>query len=131
MSSLLPTSFNRPNLWYYVKPEEEELREEMAQIINTKYKNRTGIVYCCSRRDCEEVAEALRKNKVKAVHYHADMATEERAQIQEDWMNDKKRVICATVAFGMGINIAGCPLRLPPLSPKVVRGLHAGDGACG
>ena len=124
-------SFNRPNLWYYVKPKKKNCVEEMAQIINTKYKNRTGIVYCCSRRDCEEVAEALRKNKVKAVHYHADMATEERAQIQEDWMNDKKRVICATVAFGMGINKPDVRFVFHHSLPKSLEGYMQETGRAG
>jgi len=97
-------SFNRPNLWYYVKPKKKGCVEDIAAIIRQKYQGKTGIVYCCSRRDCEEVAAKLREARTNAAHYHADMDPEARKQVQKAWMCDEVRVICATVAFGMGIN---------------------------
>lgn len=98
------SSFNRPNLWYHVQPKRKNCAEDIAATIKAQYANATGIVYCCSRRDCEEVAAKLRAHNVNASHYHADIDPEERKNVQKAWMNDEIRVICATIAFGMGIN---------------------------
>jgi bloom syndrome protein len=111
------SSFNRPNLRYYVQPKRKGCVEEIAKLIKQRYRGQTGIVYCCSRRDCEEVAAKLRENGVgSAAHYHADMPSEERTHVQRAWMNDDVAIICATVAFGMGINKPNVRLLRPQIS---------------
>jgi hypothetical protein len=110
------SSFNRPNLRYYVQPKRKGCVEEIAKLIKQRYRGQTGIVYCCSRRDCEEVAAKLRENGVgSAAHYHADMPSEERTHVQRAWMNDDVAIICATVAFGMGINKPNVRLLRPQI----------------
>ena len=106
---LTKLSFNRPNLRYEVrqKTSHKKVLEQMAQLIRTKYKKKCGIIYCLSRKNCEEVAEGLNRllytNEVS--FYHANLEQEERQQRHEDWSNDNGiRIMCATVAFGMGIN---------------------------
>lgn len=66
----------------------------------------SGIVYCLTQRETEEYAEVLRRHGVRAGHYHAGLAPAERASVQSRWFAGTVDVLCATVAFGMGINKA-------------------------
>lgn len=95
-------SFDRPNLSLEVRPGQQR-REQAIRFIR-KRPNQPGIIYCLSRRSTEELAEKLRDAGIGAAHYHAGMEADERARAQEDFINDKTLVICATVAFGMGID---------------------------
>lgn len=98
-------SFNRPNLSLTVRTgmrEKEKIRE-IIDFIRLRPEE-SGIIYCLSRKTTEAVAEDLNRFGVPAKFYHAGMNGELRAQAQEDFMNDKTQVICATVAFGMGID---------------------------
>ena len=125
------SSFNRPNLWYYVRPKRKGCVADIADLIKTKYRNQTGIVYCCSRRDCEEIAEALRREGVNARHYHAELSPEERTATQKGWMNDDLKVICATVAFGMGINKPDVRFVFHHSLPKSLEGYMQETGRAG
>ena len=124
-------SFNRPNLWYYLKPKKKNCVEDVASIIRSKYQGQTGIIYCCSRRDCEEVAAKLREAGTHAAHYHADMDPNERKNVQRAWMNDEVRVICATVAFGMGINKPDVRFVFHHSLPKSLEGYMQETGRAG
>ncbi|MCB0595635.1 MAG: DNA helicase RecQ [Lewinellaceae bacterium] len=95
-------SFDRPNLSLEVRPGQKR-REQIIRFIQ-KHPKQPGIVYCLSRRSTEELAEKLRDAGIGAAHYHAGMNADERTQVQEDFINDNTPVICATVAFGMGID---------------------------
>jgi len=95
-------SFDRPNLNLEVRPGQKR-REQIIRFIQ-KRPNQPGIIYCLSRRSTEELAEKLQEAGIGAAHYHAGMEAEERTRVQEDFINDKTLVICATVAFGMGID---------------------------
>lgn len=86
------------------KEKDVEMRNEIVKMINEKYKNKTGIIYCFSQNECEGVSEHLKKDGIKAGHYHAGMDPEERNRVQNEWMKDRIHVLCATIAFGMGIN---------------------------
>lgn len=102
-------SFNRENLQYAVeyKTSNAAALEKIANIIRTKYPNKSGIVYCISRNECESVSEFLRKQNIKAMAYHAGMTDKQRATIQTKWStNHDCKVVCATIAFGMGIDKA-------------------------
>ena len=95
-------SFDRPNLSLEVRPGQKR-REQIIRFIQ-KRPGEPGIVYCLSRRSTEELAEKLQDAGIDAAYYHAGMNADERTKVQEDFTNDNTLVICATVAFGMGID---------------------------
>ena len=95
-------SFNRPNLTYRVAPKGDTFRQ-LASFVAAR-KKESGIVYTASRRQAETLADKLRDSGVAALPYHAGLENAERSYNQERFVRDDARVICATVAFGMGIN---------------------------
>ena len=100
-------SYNRPNLFLEVKNKKLLYNpiEDIGKIIIRNYKNKTGIIYCNKKADCEEVSNILKKNfDVNCEYYHSSLSTNLRNKIQEQWTNDEIKVIIATLAFGMGIN---------------------------
>ncbi|XP_027914837.1 mediator of RNA polymerase II transcription subunit 34 isoform X1 [Vigna unguiculata] len=102
------STVNRPNLFYMVKEKSSVGRvviDEIAQFIQESYpNNESGIVYCFSRKECEQVAKELRERRISADYYHADMDVNAREKVHMRWSNNKLQVIVGTVAFGMGIN---------------------------
>ncbi len=101
-AQVFKASFNRPNLYYEVRPKKDVIREIIKFVRSMSGKS--GIVYCLSRKKVEEVAEALRVNGVKALAYHAGMDANMRASNQDAFLNEEVDVIVATIAFGMGID---------------------------
>jgi ATP-dependent DNA helicase RecQ len=95
-------SFDRPNLSLQVLPAKDRFKSIIEHI--KKNRNTSGIIYCMSRKTTETLAERLLKEGIKAAPYHAGMTGAEREKIQNDFINDRVPVICATVAFGMGID---------------------------
>lgn len=95
-------SFDRPNLSLTVASGQKRIEQILEFVKNRK--SQSGIVYCLSRKSTEDVAEKLRKNGIAAKHYHAQMPPAERARVQQEFINDTTPIICATVAFGMGID---------------------------
>lgn len=95
-------SFDRPNLSLQVLPAKDRFKSIIEHI--KKNRNTSGIIYCMSRKTTETLAERLLKEGIKAAPYHAGMTSAEREKIQNDFINDRVPVICATVAFGMGID---------------------------
>lgn len=95
-------SFDRPNLSLEVRPGQKR-REQIIRFIG-KRPNQPGIIYCMSRKGTETLAEKLNEAGIQAGHYHAGLSPEERDRVQEDFINDNLMVVCATVAFGMGID---------------------------
>ncbi len=100
--SVFVTSFDRPNLSLEVRPGQKRM-EQILEFVKSRPKQ-VGIIYCLSRKSTEEVAVKLLSNNIKAAAYHAQMPARERSKVQEDFQNDKVQVVCATVAFGMGID---------------------------
>src|SRR5579859_3206668 len=96
----------RPNLFYEVMHLKHQKGKTEALIQFCRAQKGSGIVYVRSRQQAEELADTLRRNGVKAAHYHARLEQAERSRVQEAWMLDKTRVIVATIAFGMGIDKA-------------------------
>jgi RecQ family ATP-dependent DNA helicase len=97
--TLLTQSFNRPNLYYEVRPKSKNLLNAIADIIHM-YKGQSGIIYCLSRNKCEQVAKELRDcHKIKARHYHAQMTVEDKNRAQAAWQKGECQVIVATVSF--------------------------------
>jgi bloom syndrome protein len=76
----------------------------MITLIKEKFVRASGIIYCLSRKDCEMVATKLSQDGVNACVYHAGLTDKNRELVQKEWLADKFLVVCATIAFGMGID---------------------------
>ncbi|CAI0441952.1 unnamed protein product [Linum tenue] len=102
------STVNRPNLFYKVREKPsvgKEVIDEIAEFILESYSNHeSGIVYCFSRKECEQVSAELRTRGISADYYHADMDPGAREKVHTRWSKNKLQVIVGTVAFGMGIN---------------------------
>lgn len=96
------TSFNRPNLYYEVQPKQRQSYNQLFKFI--RQQNGSGIVYCLSRRQVEEVAFRLKKDGISALPYHGGMDDGNRSSYQTRFLRDDVQVMVATIAFGMGIN---------------------------
>ncbi|XP_078170259.1 RECQ helicase l1 [Carex rostrata] len=102
---LLETSFDRPNLRYEVLGKAKDPLKQLGQLIKDHFAQTCGIVYCLSKNECADVAKYLKeKFKIKSAHYHAGMGPRQRVSVQEKWQTGEIAVICATIAFGMGID---------------------------
>ncbi|KPM09741.1 ATP-dependent DNA helicase Q1-like protein [Sarcoptes scabiei] len=99
-------SFFRPNLKYFIERIESktDLIDTIAKKLKNRYLNKSGLIYCLTIKDVEEVAERLSSQGISAAPYHASLTAERRNRIYQRWMQDKLQVIVATIAFGMGIN---------------------------
>lgn len=95
-------SFNRPNLYYEIRPKKDVGREIIRFI--KQHSGRSGIIYCLSRKKVEEMAQMLNVNGIKALPYHAGMDAHQRASHQDQFLMEDVDVIVATIAFGMGID---------------------------
>lgn len=126
-------SFNRPNLYYEVrrKSSKNKALDEIVDFINQNYKGESGIVYCFSRNDCEVTAAALSERGLKTGFYHANLPIEERNRVQDLWSRDKLQVICATIAFGMGIDKPDVRFVLHYSLPKSLEGYYQEAGRAG
>ena len=96
-------SFNRPNLFYEVRPKTKDVDKDIIRFINN-HKGKSGIIYCLSRKKVEEIAQLLQVNGVKALPYHAGLDAKTRARHQDMFLMEDVDVIVATIAFGMGID---------------------------
>lgn len=122
-------SFNRPNLFYRVLPKDKPVNQ-IADFVS-KRKEESGIVYCATRATTERVAEALTERKISARPYHAGLTPDERATNQELFLRDEVRVICATIAFGMGINKPNVRWVIHHDLPKNIEGYYQETGRAG
>lgn len=96
-------SFNRPNLFYDVRPKTNDIYSDMIRFVRG-YQGKSGVIYCLSRKKVEEVAQILQVNGVKAMPYHAGLDAKTRAKHQDMFLMEDTDVIVATIAFGMGID---------------------------
>ena len=122
-------SFNRPNLTYRVAPKAGAY-EGLLRLIRAR-KNDAGIVYCLSRKGAEHLAMKLSEDGIKAAAYHAGIDPQERSRQQEKFLRDDVRVICATIAFGMGINKSNVRFVVHYDLPKNVEGYYQETGRAG
>ncbi|MCB0666137.1 MAG: DNA helicase RecQ [Saprospiraceae bacterium] len=96
------SSFERKNIQIQVRPAQGRMQQ--IQSFLREHKGQAGIIYCLSRKSTEEVAEKLRGFGYRAAHYHAEISSEDRKRIQEAFQKDELQIVCATIAFGMGID---------------------------
>jgi ATP-dependent DNA helicase RecQ len=122
-------SFNRPNLTYRVIAEEQALRPGAE--FSPRAPKESGIVYCQSRKSAERVAANLTEDGMKARPYHAGLTPKERSEHQELFLRDDVRVICATIAFGMGINKPNVRFVIHYDLPKNIEGYYQETGRAG
>jgi ATP-dependent DNA helicase RecQ len=127
--AIFVASFNRPNLTYRVLPKAAPYEQTLEFVRGRK--NESGIVYCQSRKSAESVAERLNADGVKAAPYHAGMEKDGRSKNQELFLRDEVRVICATIAFGMGINKPNVRYVIHYDLPKNIEGYYQETGRAG
>jgi ATP-dependent DNA helicase RecQ len=123
------SSFNRPNLSYRVIPKDKPTRQ-VWEFAAARPQD-SGIVYCQSRKSTEALAAALRAEGISALAYHAGLDASERSKNQDAFLRDETRVVCATVAFGMGINKPNVRWVIHADLPKNVEGYYQETGRAG
>ncbi|MFP9115861.1 DNA helicase RecQ [Flavobacterium sp. RHBU_3] len=96
-------SFNRPNLYYEVRPKQKTVESDIIRFIR-QHKGKSGVIYCLSRKKVEEIAQVLQVNGISAVPYHAGLDAKTRARHQDMFLMEDVDVVVATIAFGMGID---------------------------
>lgn len=125
-------SFNRPNLKYIVAPKKGvSTIGEITQFIRSKYPRASGIVYCLSRKECEQIAQKLSSGGILAKSYHAGLSDGTRDTVQQEWITEKLQVVCATIAFGMGIDKPDVRYVIHYSMPKSIEGYYQESGRAG
>lgn len=124
------SSFNRPNLYYEVRPKTKDVNKDIVKFIKQN-PGKSGIIYCLSRKKVEELAEVLRANDIDARAYHAGMDTPTRTMTQDDFVMDRISVIVATIAFGMGIDKPDVRFVIHYDIPKSLEGYYQETGRAG
>ena len=122
-------SFNRPNLYYEIRPKKDVIKEIIKFVKQNNGKS--GIIYCLSRKKVEEVAQTLSVNGVKALPYHAGLDATTRASHQDKFLMEEVDVIVATIAFGMGIDKPDVRFVIHHDIPKSLEGYYQETGRAG
>ncbi|MDX9928391.1 MAG: DNA helicase RecQ [Bacteroidales bacterium] len=128
-AGIFKSSFNRPNLYYEVRPKQDVAKEIIKYIKNNPGKS--GIIYCLSRKKVEEMAEVLKVNGIKALPYHAGMDSATRTMNQDKFLMEEADVIVATIAFGMGIDKPDVRYVIHYDIPKSLEGYYQETGRAG
>jgi ATP-dependent DNA helicase RecQ len=129
-ATVFKVSFNRPNLYYEVRPKTKNIDRDIIKFIKAN-PNKSGIIYCMSRKKVEELAEFLRINNIKALPYHAGMDSATRSANQDAFLLEKVNVIVATIAFGMGIDKPDVRFVIHYDMPKSLEGYYQETGRAG
>ena len=128
-AAVFKSSFNRPNLYYEIRPKHDVDREIIRFIKQNEGKS--GIIYCLSRKKVEELTELLVANGIRALAYHAGMDASTRAANQDDFLMERVEVIVATIAFGMGIDKPDVRYVIHYDIPKSLEGYYQETGRAG
>ena len=124
------SSFNRANLYYEVRPKTNDVDKQIIKFIR-QHEEKSGIIYCLSRKKVEELAEVLKANNIKAAPYHAGLDSATRSQTQDDFLMERIDVIVATIAFGMGIDKPDVRFVIHYDIPKSLEGYYQETGRAG
>ena len=124
------SSFNRPNLYYEVRPKTKEIDKQIVKFIRQN-PGKSGIIYCLSRKKVEELAAVLCANEIKAAPYHAGLDSATRSATQDDFLMESIDVIVATIAFGMGIDKPDVRFVIHYDIPKSLEGYYQETGRAG
>jgi ATP-dependent DNA helicase RecQ len=127
--AVLVGSFDRPNLSYAVHRRHDRLAQVTG--ILERHRDRSGIIYCLSRRDVDELSQSLTRAGRRAAPYHAGMESDQRQRNQEDFLRDRVDIIVATVAFGMGIDKSNVRFVIHATMPKSIEHYQQESGRAG
>lgn len=129
-SKLFKSSFNRPNLYYEVRPKNDETEVDLIKFIKSN-QGESGIIYCLSRKNVEDLSQLLNMNGVKSLPYHAGLDKNIREENQDRFLKDDCDVIVATIAFGMGIDKPDVRYVVHHNVPKSIEGYYQETGRAG
>lgn len=128
---LLKQSFNRSNLYYTIKNKDSNHVSWIKDYILTEKRGCAGIIYCSTRINCEKVSESLNSYGLRTSFYHAGMTNDERSTVQNMWQTGELQLICATVAFGMGIDKPDVRFVIHLALPRNLEGYYQETGRAG
>jgi ATP-dependent DNA helicase RecQ len=129
-ATVYKSSFDRPNLYYEVRPKTSDVVKDIIKYIK-QHNNKSGIVYCLSRKKVEELAETFKVNGIKALPYHAGLDSHTRKENQDKFLMEQSDVIVATIAFGMGIDKPDVRFVIHHDIPKSIEGYYQETGRSG
>ena len=129
-AKMFKSSFNRSNLYYEIRPKNDQVDKEIIKFIKS-HPDKSGIIYCLSRKKVEELSETLRLNNISALAYHAGMESTVRSDNQDKFLLEKVDVIVATIAFGMGIDKPDVRYVIHYDIPKSLEGYYQETGRAG
>jgi ATP-dependent DNA helicase RecQ len=129
-ATIFKSSFDRPNLYYEVRPKTKDVFKDIIKYIKS-HSGKSGIVYCLSRRKVEELAEVLQVNGIKALPYHAGLDAATRRTNQDKFLMEDVDIIVATIAFGMGIDKPDVRYVIHHDMPKSLEGYYQETGRAG
>jgi len=127
---LFKASFNRPNLYYEVRPKTQNIEADIIRFVKQN-SGKSGIIYCLSRKKVEELAQVLQVNGVSAVPYHAGFDTKTRSKYQDAFLMEDVDVVIATIAFGMGIDKPDVRFVIHHDIPKSIESYYQETGRAG
>lgn len=129
-ATIFKSSFNRPNLYYQLKPKTDDIDKDIVKFI-LSHPKKSGIVYCMSRSKVTTFAQVLQANGIRARAYHAGLDAKERSENQDAFLNEEIEVIVATIAFGMGIDKPDVRYVIHYDMPKSLEGYYQETGRAG
>ncbi|MDR2683676.1 MAG: ATP-dependent DNA helicase, partial [Dysgonamonadaceae bacterium] len=129
-AQVFKSSFNRPNLYYEVRQKDKDIDKEIVKYVRSN-PEKSGIIYCLSRKKVEDFTEILKANSINALAYHAGMDAQVRSENQDKFLMEEVKVIVATIAFGMGIDKPDVRYVIHYDIPKSLEGYYQETGRAG